>query len=104
MPLIGQAQAPISESWHDMNGRTHFIFSTGISMGSCGAASAVLQPGYAELTGFIAALSIGMIWEFNGNMNAYDMAWNFAGCIIGTGLYILIKYIDKRVRQHKLRE
>jgi len=98
-PLIGVAQVPIGETWHDMNGCSHFIYSTSLSMGACGVASIFLKPGMAEITGMFTALSFGVIWELTGNRSIYDMSWNLAGCIVGTGLFILINYIYIKSRQ-----
>ena len=97
LPLLMFGQNPtLNETWYDMNGEAHFIFSTGISMGACAFSSIFIKEGYAELVGLTTAFTIGLLWELTGNMNPYDLMWDFAGCLLGTGIYILIVRLTKR--------
>ena len=91
IPLLGLAQNPtIGETWNQGQGEAHFIFSTGMALGACSMYSIFLDRGYAELAGITTVFSIGLLWELNGNMNPYDLMWDFVGAIVGTGIYILI--------------
>ena len=91
LPLLMFAQNPtLNETWYDMNGEAHFIFSTGMALGACSMYSIFLDRGYAELAGITTVFSVGLLWELNGNMNPYDLMWDFVGAIVGTGIYILI--------------
>ena len=99
--LFAQAQKPLSQyTSNEGCGQNTFIYSLGGSLALTALFSGVSEK--PEYWGVTAMFGLGVIYEsfVSQSVNPYDLALSFAGCIIGTGVYIIIdKLIKKRYKQ-----
>ena len=99
--LFATAQKPLSQyTSNEGCGQNTFIYSLGGSLALTALFSGVSEK--PEYWGVTAMFGLGVIYEsfISQSVNPYDLALSFAGCMIGTGVYIIIdKLIKKRYKQ-----
>ena len=81
----------VGETWKDMNGQAHFIFSAGIGAAGCVFYKDICKVndkywGAAALT---TSLAVNITYELlQENRNVYDVMWGAAGAVAGVAVYM----------------